>query len=330
VVGSSGQTVVVSTTPTAIDGAAGTINSSGQLTATTSNNAQLSVTINAAAQTVSASLTPAGSSTPITYYGLLDTVTPNGFLANLSVRTAMSAGQTLIVGFVVDGGAKPILVRAAGPTLNHYGLTGVVDPSLTLYNGGTIVAGNDNWDSSLAATFAMLGAFAFDAASKDSAIQQSINGPHTAQATGTGPGAILVEAYDAGPNDGRKLVNLSARFQVGTGDNILIAGFVLSGSGTKQVLIRAVGPTLTNYGVSGVLADPQLSVFDGGTAVASNNDWSDSLSPTFTALGAFALNVGSKDAALLVTLQTGKPYTVQVSGVGNTTGEALVEIYALP
>jgi hypothetical protein len=258
------------------------------------------------------------------------TITSGSYLANLSVRAAMAAGQTLIVGFVVDGGAKPMLVRAAGPVLNRYGLTGVVDPSLTLYNGGTIVAANNNWDASLAATFVTLGAFSFDAASKDAALLQSINGPHTAQATATGAGAILVEAYDAGPNDGRKLVNLSARFQVGTGDNILIAGFVLSGTGTKQVLIRAIGPTLTNYGVPGVLADPQLAVFDVGTSIASNNDWSSSLSTTFTALGAFALNSGSKDAAIVVTLQAGKPYSVQVSGVGGTTGEALVEIYLVP
>jgi hypothetical protein len=259
------------------------------------------------------------------------TVVPSSYLANLSVRAAMAAGQTLIVGFVVDGGAKPMLVRAAGPVLNKYGLTGVVDPQLKLFNGSsTQVAANDNWDAALASTFTTLGAFPFDNGSKDAALQQTINGPHSAQTTATGAGAVLVEAYDAGPNDSRKLVNLSTRFQVGTGDNILIAGFVLSGTGTRQLLIRAVGPTLTNYGVTGVLADPQLSVFDVGTPIASNNDWSSSLSTTFTTLGAFALNAGSKDAALVVTLQAGKPYSVQVSGVGSTTGEALVEIYLMP
>lgn len=98
-----------------------------------------------------------------------------------------------------------------------------------------------------------LPATAFDAASKDAALQQTINGPHTAQATATGPGAILVEAYDAGPNDARKLFNRSARFQVGTGVNILI---VVSGTGTRQVLIRVVGPTLASFGVTGTLADP--------------------------------------------------------------------------
>ena len=260
------------------------------------------------------------------------TVTPNSYLSNLSVRAAMAAGQTLIVGFVVNGGAKPMLVRAAGPVLNRYGLTGVVDPSLTVYTGaGALVSQNDNWDASLATTFARLGAFAFDAASKDAALQQTINGPHTAQATATGAGAILVEAYDAGPNDTRKLVNLSARFQVGTGDNILIAGFVLSGNGTRQVLIRAVGPTLASYGVTGTLADPQFTVFDaGGTVIATNDNWSSSLTPTFDTVGAFHLIDASKDAAMVVTLQAGKSYTVQVSGVGGTIGEALIEIYLLP
>ncbi len=183
---------------------------------------------------------------------------------------------------------------------------------------------------SLATTFAALGEFAFDTASKDAALQQSINGPHTERATATGPGAILVEVYDAGPNDGRKLVNLSARFQVGTGDYILIAGLVVSGTGTKQLLIRAIGPTLANYGVTGALADPQLAVYDGGKAIASNDNWSSSLTPTFDTVGAFHLLDASKDADIVVTLQAGKSYTVQVSGVGGTTGEALVEIYLMP
>ena len=330
IVGASGQAFVVTANSSAVDGATGTVNTSGQLTATTSNNAQLTLTINAAALTLNASITPAGSSTPVIFAGVPDTVIPNGYLSNLSVRAVMTSGQTLIVGFVVDGGAKPMLVRAAGPALNHYGLTGVVDPRLALYNGGTLVTQNDNWDASLSPAFYTLGAFAFDSASKDAALQQSISGPHTAQATATGAGAILVEAYDAGPNDTRKLTNLSARFQVGTGDNILIAGFVVAGTGTRQVLIRAVGPTLAGYGVPGTLVDPQFTVFDGGTSLASNNDWSSSLAPTFDTLGAFQLTPNSKDAAIVVTLQAGKTYTVQVSGVGGTTGEALVEIYLVP
>ena len=292
--------------------------------ALTLNNVQ---TTDAATYTVVAtnSVGTTGSSSAV-----LTVSISNSYLSNLSVRAAMAGGQTLIVGFVVNGGAKPILIRADGPVLNRYGLVGVVDPSLTLYNGGTVEAVNDNWDASLATTFATLGAFAFDAGSKDSALEQTINGPHTAQATATGAGTILVEAYDAGPNDGRKLVNLSARFQVGTGDNILIAGFVISGTGTMNVLVRAVGPTLASYGVTGTLVDPQLALYDGGTVIASNDNWSSSLTPIFDSVGAFHLLDASKDAALVVTLQAGKPYTVQVSGVGGTTGEALIEIYMVP
>lgn len=254
---------------------------------------------------------------------------PN-FLANLSVRAAMAAGQTLIAGFVVDGGAKPVLIRAAGPALDRFGLAGVGDPAVTLYNGGSVVGANDNWDSALAATFASLGAFTFDPASKDAALQQSIDGAHTAQATATGTGSILVEAYDAGPDDGRELVNLSTRFHVGTNDNILIAGFVLNGTGNRQLLIRAIGPSLTRFGVTGALADPRLTIYDGSAAIATNDNWSATLAPVFSVVGAFELVNAGNDAALVVTLEAGKGYTVQVSGVGATTGEALVEIYAIP
>ena len=335
IVGPSLQSLAIRTGATFVEGLIGNAGTNGQArfsVPSASGWGSLALYIVAATQTISGTLTPADSTPSTSYSGLADTVTPNSYLSNLSVRAAMAAGQTLIVGFVVNGGAKPMLVRAAGPVLNRYGLTGVVDPSLTVYTGaGALVSQNDNWDASLATTFARLGAFAFDAASKDAALQQTINGPHTAQATATGAGAILVEAYDAGPNDTRKLVNLSARFQVGTGDNILIAGFVLSGNGTRQVLIRAVGPTLASYGVTGTLADPQFTVFDaGGTVIATNDNWSSSLTPTFDTVGAFHLIDASKDAAMVVTLQAGKSYTVQVSGVGGTIGEALIEIYAMP
>ena len=139
---------------------------------------------------------------------------------------------------------------------------------------------------------------------------------------------MLVEAYDLGSTTSPRLVNLSARHWVGTGADVLIAGFVVAGSGTKQVLIRAVGPTLTNFGVAGALADPQLEVLDGsGRTLGSNDNWSPSLSATFSQVGAFPLATGGRDAATLITLPAGAGYTVKVSGVNNTTGEALIEVY---
>ncbi|MEI6467332.1 MAG: hypothetical protein WCQ89_21600, partial [Verrucomicrobiota bacterium] len=147
-----------------------------------------------------------------------------------------------------------------------------------------------------------------------------------------GTGTALVEAYDAEATATPvRLVNLSARTQVGTGDDVLIIGFVVTGNGPTTVLLRAVGPGLAQFGVGGVLTDPQLRLFAAGseTALHVNDNWDSGLAPTFAATGAFALPVSSKDAALLVTLQPGA-YTAVVSGVNNATGVALVEVYEVP
>jgi hypothetical protein len=255
-------------------------------------------------------------------------------LSNLSVRAAMASGQTLIVGFSVSGGNRSILVRGVGPTLASFGVSAAMaDPRLELYDGGVRVAENEDWGSgaALSNAFSSVGAFALVANSKDAALLQSVDGTRSVQLKGTGPGVALVELYDTGSGNTPRLVNVSARNQVGTGDAILIFGFFVDGSGTKNLLIRAVGPRLADLGVSGVLSDPKLDVFRSGTAaaVASNDNWDPSLAPTFSAVGAFGLTVGSKDAALVTSLAPGS-YTVQVAGVNGATGEALVEIYEVP
>jgi RHS repeat-associated protein len=127
------------------------------------------------------------------------------------------------------------------------------------------------------------------------------------------------------------LVNISNRGGVGTGANIMIPGFVLNGTGTKKVLVRAIGPTLSDFNVQGVLEDPQLGVFSSQDEIASNDNWGDALNSAdiaaaATQVGAFPLESTSGDAAALLDLDPGN-YTVKVSGVGNTTGVALVEIY---
>ncbi|MEZ5278474.1 MAG: RHS repeat-associated core domain-containing protein [Opitutaceae bacterium] len=127
------------------------------------------------------------------------------------------------------------------------------------------------------------------------------------------------------------LVNIANRGGVGTGPNIMIPGFVINGTGTKKVLVRAVGPELETYSVTGFLEDPELRVVSGGTVVAANDDWSDAANAVEIAtvanqVGAFPLKDGSKDAAALLDLVPGS-YTVKASGVGQTTGVALVEVY---
>jgi hypothetical protein len=255
-------------------------------------------------------------------------------LANLSVRAAMAAGQTLIVGFSVSGGGRSILIRGVGPTLTSFGLTGTMaDPRVEVYNSAALVGENEDWGNStaLSTAFGSVGAFAFLPNSRDAALLQTVDGTRSVHLKGSGAGVALVELYDTGSGMSPRLVNVSARNQVGTGDNILIFGFVIDGTGTKSVLIRAIGPRLGDLGVSGVLADPRFEVFRAGstTAIAGNDNWEPSLASTFGAVGAFDLVPGSRDAALVTSL-TPASYTVQVSGVGGGTGEALVEIYELP
>ena len=267
--------------------------------------------------------------------GAADPGTPSGItarLSNLSVRTTMSAGQRLIVGFFVDGGSRQILVRAAGPALAALGLSGtMVDPNLELYNGSTLVLSNDNWAAALAEVFPTVGAFGFPPGSRDAAFVQSITGSASVHAQGTGGGIVLVEAYDTGTGNAPRMTNLSARNLVGTGNDILIAGFAISGTGSKRLLIRAAGPALTPLGVTGVLANPKLEIYNSASAkIDENDDWASTLGATFSSVGAFSFPAGSRDAALTILLNAGTTYTAQVSGADGGTGEALIEVYELP
>lgn len=133
---------------------------------------------------------------------------------------------------------------------------------------------------------------------------------------------------------GGEITNLSTRAFVGTADGVLIPGLVIGGTSSRRVLVRAIGPTLASFGVSGVLADPTLTVYRGTLALGSNDNWQEQADSggvvlAAAAAGAFALPVGSKDSALVLTLAPGA-YTFRVAGAGATTGIALVEVYAVP
>ncbi|MBL9190377.1 MAG: S8 family serine peptidase [Opitutaceae bacterium] len=266
-----------------------------------------------------------------------------GRLINLSVRTTAGTGdQMLAVGFVLSGAsAKPMLLRAIGPSLTGFGVTGVLaDPRLQLFSSAGQLAFNDNWAAPTAGTatevatvFSQVGAFTLPLNSLDAAILRSMPvGAYSAQISGAaGAGIALAEIYDAEPLSGARLINVSARAQVGTGAGVLIAGFTISGNLPRQILIRGIGPTLGSaFGVGGVLANPRLDLYRGNTIVGSNDDWGGSatLGAAFAQVGAFSLPNASRDAALLLHLAPGS-YTAQVSGVGGTTGVALVEVYEL-
>jgi hypothetical protein len=236
-------------------------------------------------------------------------------------------------------------VRASGPALAQFGVTGVLaDPQLTLNGSNGIIATNNGWsgNSQVSSTAMLVGAFAWTSTSShDSALLESLpGGAYTAQLAGASgdSGVALAEVYNAAPSPASpRLINISARARVGTDGNILIAGFVIVGTTSETVLIRATGPALAGFGISGTLADPQLQLFQSSgtgtsTMLQSNTGWNGdtTIAAAAASVGAFPWgNSASADSAILITLPPGV-YTAQVSGASGDSGVALVEVYEVP
>ena len=127
-------------------------------------------------------------------------------------------------------------------------------------------------------------------------------------------------------------MNISSRGRVTPDDGVLIGGFVVTGNSPKTLLVRGIGPALTSFGIAGALADPALTIYQDGKAIATNEGWANSAAITTAAIqtGAFTLPSGSKDAAVLITLNPGA-YTAQIKSAKNaSSGVALIEIYEVP
>lgn len=279
---------------------------------------------------------------------LASEVDPGKPLVNLSTRGFVNTeANRMIAGFVLTPGSSPsktVLIRAAGPALETLGVTGfLLDPFLELIGDSGTIGTNDDWEdfsdqSALAAASQAVGAFAFPAGSKDAAYLVDLpNGRYTAQITGVDAttGVSIVEVYDVSQGiDDPRMVNISTRLEVRTGNELAIPGFIIEGDRPKVLLVRAVGPTLGSLinDPSVVLQDPQLTVVDSeANEILTNDDWGQfpeqaALQAATTAVGAFNLNNGSKDSAALVVLEPGA-YTIKVVGADGGTGLALVEVY---
>ncbi|GAB5562400.1 MAG: hypothetical protein SynsKO_40470 [Synoicihabitans sp.] len=264
-------------------------------------------------------------------------------LVNLSTRAKTGTGAaTNIAGFVTRTEGETLL-RGVGPTLGNFNVNGFeTDPNIALFASGAITpfATNEDWHenaASISEAASRLGAFALGDTSRDSALLSNLAAGaytfSTNSASETANGVVLAEVYH------HDLVNLSTRTAVGSGDEVAIAGFVIESPRAVSVLVRGVGPALAEFGVSGALPDPRITLIrqlpgGGNETVASNNDWqadqqsSLSIGAAATA-GAFALAEGSKDAALLRVLEPGA-YTVVLESATSETGVALVEVYLVP
>jgi hypothetical protein len=240
-------------------------------------------------------------------------------------------------------GVETLLIRADGPALTQFGVAGALsNPSLSVFdNGGNVIASNTGWGSGpnpaqLASVAMSVGAFALASGSADCALIVSLpSGVYTVQVSGVNntTGVALAEIYEVA-SIGTRLANISTRAQVGTGANIIIPGFVVQGTGSEQLLVRGDGPALSQFSVAGVLANPSIEVLQGQTILASNVGWGSASNPSQLAsdaseVGAFALAAGSADCAQIVNLSAGA-YTMQISGINDTSGVALAEVYEIP
>ena len=290
----------------------------------------------------------------VTHTARAQAATTGGFLINLSTLAQAGGSSPLIVGFVIQGQTpKRFLIRAVGPTLGAapFNVPNMLaDPAVSVVFAptGAEVASNNDWsdpdhqDNFLQVTAFTSNTFSLQAGFKDAAVAPSLPpGRYSAvvKPTDGGTGLALVEVYDAEvASSGSRLINLSTRAQSGSGAGVLTAGLVVGGQGTLRVLLRAIGPGLAQFGVDGFLARPSMLVFDSSSKpIGGNTGWTsggltEDLAAAARLTGAFPLSpigAGSADCAAVVTLVPGN-YTIQASGLGGTTGEALVEVYAVP
>ena len=301
-------------------------------------NAAISTTLDAGQYTILAnsatSTTETGSYTLTTSGPTTGPTTPGpteqaSRLINIATRAFVDRGDGVTIGGLIIEGTEPktVVIRALGPELANRGVNGVLtDPQLQLFSGPDLIDSNDDWDqharkddipSHLVPGFQLEPVIV--ATLEPGAYTAIVRG--NSETTGVG----LVEIFEA-TQDGSVLVNIATRGTVGLGDNVLIGGLVISGDQPKKVLIRAKGPSLSDFGVKNALSDPSLQLFSGADLLDTNDNWQShsnagniptELQPTHAA-----------EASILVTLQPGA-YTAIVRGVGETTGIGLVEVFAV-
>jgi len=253
---------------------------------------------------------------------------------NLSTRGIVSVGDNVMIGGFIITGADPktVVLRALGPTLSSFGLSDVLrDPVLSVYNSSrTLIATNDNWQADPGQVEITADGLAPANLLESATLQTLAPGAYTVIVTGKDPtpGIGLVELYDLSPLSNSKLANMSTRGSVGTVDNILISGFIVGDVGSTTVVVRALGPSLASYGVSGVLSDPTLTIYDAnGSAIASNDNWQDDINAIDVQKNGLA-PPNALESGIVLHLPAGA-YTAIVSGSNSGTGVGLAEVYTL-
>lgn len=275
-------------------------------------------------------------------------------LSNISTRGLVQTGNNVMIGgFIIEGtGPKTVILRAIGPELAAPPFNipnALADPTLELHNGsGALIARNDNWQSTIIGgvitgnqVSAIQNSGHAPTQLSESAIIATLQpGNYTAIVRGANNtiGIGLVEVYEMTSNAASILGNISTRCFVQTGNNVMIGGFIIQGTGPKRVILRAIGPELSAppFNIPNSLANPTLELHNGsGALIGRNDNWQSTIiGGVITSSQVSAIqNSGHaptqpSESAIIATLPPGN-YTAIVHGVNNTTGIALVEVYDL-
>jgi hypothetical protein len=249
----------------------------------------------------------------------------------MRVQTGDNVG---IGGFIISGTAsKHVLVRAIGPSLTQFGVpNALTDPVLELHGpGGFVTITNNNWRDDSAQEALILATGLAPSNNLESAIDANLSpGAYTAVVRGNNntTGVALIEVYDLSQTVPSKLANISTRAFVSTGDDIVIAGFILGNqSGSDRIVVRGIGPSLTAFGVPGALSNPTLELRDNnGTILISNNDWQENTAQAAELTAAGLAPTNPLESGIAATLPPGS-YTALLAGSNNGTGVGVVEVY---
>jgi len=275
---------------------------------------------------------------------------PISTLGNISTRAFVQTGDNVVIGgFIIQGAeAKRVVIRAIGPELTQYGVpNALANPTLELHDGtGALIASNNNWVATIIGGIITSDQVAAIRASgyapgdpRESAMIVNLPpGNYTAIVRGVAntTGVALAEVYDLTPAPDSLLGNISTRAFVQIGDNVMIGGVIVQGTEPRRVIVRAIGPELSQHDVPNPLADPTLELHDStGALIASNDNWQHTIIGGIITRNQVAAIRASghapgdpRESAIIGDLPPGN-YTAIVRGVSNTTGVALVEVYDL-
>ncbi len=331
-------TPTATATPTSTATATATTTATATVTATATATATATVPPSTPGVTPSPTATATAAATATATIAPTPGVTPSPTPAqaqNLSTRMNVQTGSNVAIGgFIITGSApKHLLLRAIGPSLTQQGITNALaDPVMELHGpGGFATITNDNWGDDPVQQSAIIATGIPPSNSLEAAIDVTVlPGAYTAIVSGKNntTGVGLIEVYDLSQAVPAKLANISTRAFVGTGSDIVIAGFILGGnSGNDRIIARGIGPSLTALGVANALANPTLELRDSnGAVVTANNDWQDNPAAAGELTAAGLAPTNDLESGIATALPPGL-YTALLAGLNDGTGVGLVEVY---